>query len=73
MGNRQFPFVECSNKKTGRVEAADKALRILMGEGAYKADTSTIDQLVTVSISANIKSVQYVCLTYSLIGTIVGF
>lgn len=35
MGNRSFPPVECSNKKDGRKDAAEKALRQLMAEGVY--------------------------------------
>ena len=37
LGDRLFPSVESSNKKDGRTEAADVAMRILMAEGAYKA------------------------------------
>lgn len=33
VGSRQFPGVECSNKKDGKKEAADVAMRILLAEG----------------------------------------
>ena len=36
MNGRQFPAIESTNKKDGRKEAADLALRILMAEGAYQ-------------------------------------
>lgn len=32
IGGRQFPAVQCNNKKDGRTEAADTALRMLMAE-----------------------------------------
>lgn len=36
MGNRWFPYVECSNKKDGKKAAADLALRTLMAEGNHQ-------------------------------------
>jgi len=36
MDGRWFPYVECSNKKDGKKEAADVALRVLMAEGSYQ-------------------------------------
>jgi len=38
MDGRWFPYVECSNKKEGKKEAADVALRVLMAEGNYQLD-----------------------------------
>ena len=35
LGQRWFPAIESKNKKDGRRDAADKALRILMAEGQY--------------------------------------
>lgn len=37
VGNRQFPGIKCHNKKDGRKEAADLALRTLIAEGQYSA------------------------------------
>ena len=36
LGGRRFQSVVCTNKKDGRREAADVALRTLMAEGQYK-------------------------------------
>ena len=36
LGDRWFPYIESSNKKEGRKEAADVALRVLMAEGSYQ-------------------------------------
>ena len=36
LGSRWFPYIECSNKKEGKKEAADVALRVLMAEGSYQ-------------------------------------
>ena len=41
VGNRQFAGVTCSNKKDGRKEAADVALRTLIAEGQYSAAAPT--------------------------------
>ncbi|KAL8594877.1 hypothetical protein ACOMHN_016118 [Nucella lapillus] len=41
VGMRQFPGVTCSNKKDGRKEAADVALRTLIAEGQYSAAALT--------------------------------
>lgn len=41
VGNRQFPAVTCNNKKDGRKEAADVALRTLIAEGQYTAASQT--------------------------------
>ncbi|XP_070200376.1 double-stranded RNA-specific adenosine deaminase-like [Littorina saxatilis] len=41
VGSRQFPGVTCHNKKDGRKEAADVALRTLIAEGQYSAATPT--------------------------------
>ncbi|XP_076450742.1 LOW QUALITY PROTEIN: uncharacterized protein LOC143286820 [Babylonia areolata] len=41
VGSRQFPGVTCSNKKDGRKEAADVALRTLIAEGQYSAAAPT--------------------------------
>jgi len=35
MGGRWFPYIVSSNKKEGKKEAADVALRVLMAEGNY--------------------------------------
>jgi hypothetical protein len=36
LGGRWFPYIESSNKKEGKKEAADVALRVLMAEGSYQ-------------------------------------
>ncbi|KAK3608497.1 hypothetical protein CHS0354_010347 [Potamilus streckersoni] len=41
VGDRQFPSITCSNKKDGRMEAADIALRKLIAEGQYQTEQST--------------------------------
>ncbi|KAL3841433.1 hypothetical protein ACJMK2_019583 [Sinanodonta woodiana] len=41
VGDRQFPSITCSNKKDGRMEAADLALRKLIAEGQYQTDQNT--------------------------------
>ncbi|ELT91961.1 hypothetical protein CAPTEDRAFT_183692 [Capitella teleta] len=41
MGDRTFPYVQCSNKKDGRKEAAEIALRQLMAEGTYQAQNTS--------------------------------
>ena len=41
VGNRQFAGVTCHNKKDGRKEAADVALRTLIAEGQYSAASPT--------------------------------
>ena len=41
VGDRQFPGVTCHNKKDGRKEAADVALRTLIAEGQYSAASPT--------------------------------
>lgn len=38
LGKRKFPAIACSNKKEGRTEAADTALRVLIAEGQYQMD-----------------------------------
>ena len=35
VGRRQFPSVHCSNKKDGKKEACDIALRQLIAEGQF--------------------------------------
>ncbi len=35
VGHRRFPPVQSNNKKDGRTEAADLALRLLMAEGEF--------------------------------------
>ncbi|CAL1547719.1 unnamed protein product [Lymnaea stagnalis] len=35
IGNRAFPYVSCSNKKDGKKEAAEQAIRILIAEGQF--------------------------------------
>ncbi|XP_059138983.1 double-stranded RNA-specific adenosine deaminase-like [Physella acuta] len=35
LGNRIFPYISSSNKKDGRKEAAEQAVRILIAEGQY--------------------------------------
>ncbi|KAL8618940.1 hypothetical protein ACOMHN_020359 [Nucella lapillus] len=39
VGSRQFPRIRCHNKKDGKKEAADLALRTLMAEGQLSATT----------------------------------
>ncbi len=41
VGTRRFPGVECSNKKDGKKEAADVAMRILLAEG-NKSNAKTV-------------------------------
>nr|KAG5689214.1 hypothetical protein BaRGS_014870 [Batillaria attramentaria] len=41
VGTRMFPGVTCHNKKDGRKEAADMALRTLIAEGQYSAAAPT--------------------------------
>ena len=36
VGKRQFPSVKCSNKKDGKTEACDLALRQLIAEGQFQ-------------------------------------
>jgi len=36
VGSRQFPSVTCHNKKDGRMEACDLALRQLVAEGQFQ-------------------------------------
>ena len=44
VGSRPFPSVICQNKKDGRKEAADVALRALIAEGSYSvAEKSVIN------------------------------
>lgn len=40
IGSKQIAEVTCSNKKDGRKEAADKALRALIASGDYKGSNS---------------------------------
>jgi hypothetical protein len=40
VGGKQIAEVSCSNKKDGRKEVADKALRALIASGDYKASSS---------------------------------
>ena len=40
VGSRQFPPVEVRNKKDGKKEAADQALRVLMAEGQFQPQPS---------------------------------
>ena len=54
MGGRAFPEVECSNKKDGKTEAADVALRILMGEGQLQPQAKSQAE-VSPSISDKLK------------------
>lgn len=42
VGSRTFPAVECSSKKEGKVAAADRALRVLMAEGAFEVAGKTL-------------------------------
>ena len=46
VGTRMFPVVVARNKKDGKKEAADVALRMLIAEGSYKANTSS-DNIVS--------------------------
>ena len=39
VGQRQFPSVSCSNKKDGKKEACDVALRQLIAEGQFRQIT----------------------------------
>lgn len=50
IGGKQIAEVTCSNKKDGRKEAADKALRALIASGDYKGSNSA-----TVSNSHQLK------------------
>jgi len=61
MGNRWFPPVECTNKKDGKKEAADIALRTLMAEGSYQATASPL-----VSVQHEFLSSYYLFLVVSL-------
>ena len=36
VGNRQFPGISHSNKKDGKRDAAEQAIRILIAEGQYR-------------------------------------
>ena len=40
IGGKQIAEVTCSNKKDGRKEVADKALRSLIASGDYKASST---------------------------------
>ena len=40
VGRRQFPCVESTNKKDGKREAADLALRKLIAEGEYRPQSA---------------------------------
>ena len=40
IGDKQLCEVVCSNKKDGRKEAADKALRALIASGQYNVETT---------------------------------
>ena len=40
VGSRRFPSVTCHNKKDGRKEACDIALRQLIAEGQFQAEAA---------------------------------
>ncbi|XP_048241779.1 uncharacterized protein LOC124116840 [Haliotis rufescens] len=48
VGSRQFPGVECSNKKDGKKEAADVAMRILLAEG-HQTQAKSVDRTLVPS------------------------
>nr|QAB05535.1 double-stranded RNA-specific adenosine deaminase 1 [Haliotis diversicolor] len=48
VGSRQFPGVECSNKKDGKKEAADVAMRILLAEG-QQTQVKSVDRTLVPS------------------------
>ncbi|XP_046558600.1 uncharacterized protein LOC124267673 [Haliotis rubra] len=50
VGSRQFPGVECSNKKDGKKEAADVAMRILLAEG-QKTQAKSVDMMLVPSLT----------------------
>ena len=53
VGGRRFPPVQSNNKKDGRTEAADLALRLLMAEGEFSmaSGASKISLQVRCSLS----------------------
>ena len=46
VGKRQFPSVKCSNKKDGKTEACDLALRQLIAEGQFQPTSVVLISLV---------------------------
>lgn len=50
IGGKQIADVSCSNKKDGRKEVADKALRALIASGDYKASSNASVSIVHLSI-----------------------
>ena len=58
IGGKQIAEVTCSNKKDGRKEVADKALRSLIASGDYKASSTasvSIDHYTTGDLNNNCK------------------
>ena len=51
MGRRRFPSIKVSNKKEGRKEAAEMALKTLIGEGNFY-----IEQETAVRVGCQLKS-----------------
>lgn len=54
LGGRWFPAVCASNKKQGKQEAADAALRVLIGEAEKAARTGELTAEVSVSLTLSI-------------------
>lgn len=55
IGGKQVAEVTCSNKKDGRKEAADKALRALIASGDYKGSNSaTVSNRHQLKVSAQL-------------------
>lgn len=47
VGDKMLATVECMNKKDGRKEVADKAMRILIASGEYNVNTAVSYQRLT--------------------------
>ena len=55
IGDKQLCEVVCSNKKDGRKEAADKALRALIASGQYNVET-TVSLILSICTLKGISS-----------------
>ena len=51
VGGRQFPYITARNKKDGKTEAAEVAVRILMSEEQIKVSHSPVAAAGPVSLS----------------------
>jgi hypothetical protein len=47
VGKRKFPSVTCHNKKDGRKEACDIAMRQLVAEGQFQAENAASNTVIT--------------------------